>query len=97
MMYYIDRIEVKNINNKKGLALKQFIKDYEQCLIRDRDKVEEVVSTIRRKVGELNTAYPRTSPLTTGRLADSVYCYAENRPGDHVFFFKIKKIMKVYE
>lgn len=101
MMYYIDRIEVKHLNNKKGLALKRFLKDYEQILISSREKAEKIIEIIRHKVEDLDKEFPATIPLLTMRVQDTVCCIINNplmkMSGKKlVFSFEIKKIMRIY-
>ena len=101
MMYFIQRINTWSPANKKCKLLQDFVKQFENTLIADDISRDALVEDIRRKVEELNQAYPRTKPLVVDFdicHRDYVSCKPEhNRIEDlYAFTFHIHPVCRTY-
>ena len=101
MMYFIQRINTWSPANQKCKLLQVFVKQFENTLIADDISRDALVEDIRRKVEELNQAYPRTKKLvvTLDHLHhDFISCQPEhNRIEDqYAFTFHIHPVRRTY-
>ncbi len=101
MMYFIQRINTWSPVNQKCKLLQDFVKQFENTLIADDISRDALVEDIRRKVEELNQAYPRTKPLVVDFdicHRDYVSCQPEhNRIEDqYAFTFHIHPVRRTY-
>lgn len=101
MMYYIERPATWSPANRKCKLLQDFVKQFENTLIADDISRDALVEDIRRKVEELNQAYPRTKKLvvTLDHLHhDYVSCQPELRKieDEYVFTFHIHPVHRTY-
>lgn len=101
MMYFIQRINTWSPANQKCKLLQDFVKQFENTLIADDISRDALVEDIRRKVEELNQAYPRTKPLVVTLdhlLHDYVSCQPELRKiEDHyAFTFHIHPVRRTF-
>ena len=104
MMYFIQRINTWwSPANQKCKLLQDFVKQFENTLIADEISRDALVEDIRRKVEELNQAYPRTKPLVVDFdicHRDYVSCQPELRKiedlYDFTFTFHIPPVRRTY-
>ena len=101
MMYFIQRINTWSAANQKCRLLQDFVNQFENTLIADDISRDALVEDIRRKVEELNQAYPRTKPLVVDFdicHRDYVSCKPEhNRIEDlYAFTFHIHPVRRTY-
>lgn len=99
MMYYIDSPQTWRAANKKCAEIQEFVNQFKNCLIADKLSRDALVQEIRRKVAELNEAYPRTKKLVVHYdFDDYVSCYPEGRGADYenVFIIRILPVKRTY-
>lgn len=101
MMYFIQRINTWSPANQKCKLLQDFVKQFENTLIADDISRDALVEDIRRKVEELNQAYPRTKPLVVDFdicHLDYVSCQPELRKieDEYAFTFHIHPVRRTY-
>ena len=63
MMYYIERPNTWAPANRKCAEVQEYVDKFKNCLIADDLSLDALIEEIRRKVEELNAAYPRTKKL----------------------------------
>ena len=93
MMYFIQRINTWSPANQKCKLLQDFVKQFENTLIADDISRDALVEDIRRKVEELNQAYPRTKKLvvTLDHIHhDFISCQPEFRKIEDEYVFTIR-------
>lgn len=101
MMYFIQRINTWRPANQKCKQVQAFVDQFRNCLIPDEISRDALVEDIRRKVEELNQAYPRTKPLVVNFdicHRDYVSCQPELRKieDEYVFTFHIHPVRRTY-
>ena len=93
MMYYIDTPNTWRAANRKCAEVQEFVDQFKNCLIADELSRDALVLEIRRKVAELNEAYPRTKPLVVDyNFDDSVHCYPKRRGAEYENVFTIRML-----
>lgn len=98
MMYYIERPHTWRPANKKCAEIQEFVDQYKNCLIKDELSRDALIAEVRRKVAELNEAYPRTKPVKVDFshgdwLSAKSDIYAE----DYVFTIQFYPVRKTYQ
>ena len=98
MMYFIQRINTWSPANQKCKLLQDFVKQFENTLIADDISRDALVEDIRRKVEELNQAYPRTKKLVVNHHDNYVSCQPEFRKieDEYVFTFHFLPVRRTY-
>lgn len=99
MMYYIDKVNTWSPANRKWKEVQSFALEFGQTLILDEVAAKELVEELRKKVEELNEAYPRTKRLRVRQMSNFVSCDNEEPRVDdqHVFTFHIMAVKRTYE
>lgn len=62
-MYYINRPATWKAANRKWAEVHDYIDRFRECLVADELARDAMIAEIRRKVADLNAAYPRTKRL----------------------------------
>lgn len=99
MMYYIDKVNTWSPANRKWKEVQSFALEFGQTLIPDEVGAKELVEELRKKVEELNEAYPRTKRIKVRQSGNFVSCDNEEPKIDdqHVFTFHIMPVKRTYE
>lgn len=91
MMYYIERPNTWRAANRKCAEIQEFVDKFKNCLIADDLSRDALVMEIRRKVAELNEAYPRCKELAVEfSHNDYISCYPTPKISDSDYVFTIK-------
>ena len=98
MMYYIERPATWSPANKKCKLLQDFVKQFENTLIADDISRDALVEDIRRKVEELNQAYPRTKHLVVTDHGNYIACFPEKHSvaDEYVFTIRTATVRRTY-
>lgn len=62
-MYFIHYIQTYASVNRKGSELQSYILKFKDCLLKDRDALDDLKEEIHCRIEELDARYPRTHPL----------------------------------
>lgn len=97
MMYYIDSPQTCRAANKKCAEIQDYVNQFKNCLIADELSRDALIQDIRRKVAELNEAYPRTKHVKVDFshgdwLSARSDIYADN----YVFIIRILPVRRHY-
>ena len=99
MMYYIERPNTWKAANKKCAEVQEFVDTFKNCLILDELSRDALIAEIRRKIAELNEAYPRTKKLIVSyNYSERLSCYPEGREPEYeqVFAIRILPVRQTY-
>ena len=62
-MYFIHYIQTYASVNRKGSELQSYILKFKDCLLKDRNALDDLKEEIHCRIEELDARYPRTHPL----------------------------------
>ena len=62
-MYFIHYIQTYASVNRKGSELQSHILKFKDCLLKDRNALDDLKEEIHSRIEELDARYPRTQPL----------------------------------
>lgn len=62
-MYFIHYIQTYASVNRKGSELQEYILKFKDCLLKDRNALDDLKEEIHCRIEELDAKYPRTKPL----------------------------------
>ena len=62
-MYFIHYIQTYASVNRKGSELQSHILKFKDCLLKDRNALDDLKEEIHCRIEELDARYPRTQPL----------------------------------
>lgn len=100
MMYYIERPYTWRAANRKCEELLEFVNEFQNCLIADELSRDVLIEEIRKKVKELDAAYPRTKKLKVWveRNNESCFCCPAERTSDSdtIFSMAFHPVRKTY-
>ncbi len=100
MMYYIESPQTWRAANKKCAEIQEYINKFKNCLIADELSRDALIMDVRRKVAELNDAYPRTKKLVVDYdFGNYVSCYPEGRGCEYenAFIIRILPVRRTYQ
>ena len=97
-MYFISKVSTWSPANRKCKELQEYIDQYNNCLIADECSLDALTEEIRRKVEELNQAYPRTKrlQLTLHNLYVSCGSGESLCESNYVFAFHVHPVHRTY-
>lgn len=61
-MYFIHYIQTYASVNRKGSELQEYILKFKDCLLKDRNALDDLKEEIHCRIEELDAKYPRTKP-----------------------------------
>lgn len=98
MMYYIDRPATWKAANRKWAEVHDYINRFRECLVADELARDAMIAEIRRKVDELNGAYPRTKKLKVAfDFSNWLSCSpVDSQVDEYVFTIRFLPVRKTY-
>ena len=94
-MYFIHYIQTYASVNRKGSELQSYILKFKDCLLKDRNALDDLKEEIHCRIEELDARYPRTHPLHFDAGNDSGarwYIHVEGKPDNLVCIISIAKV-----
>ncbi len=81
-MYFIHYIQTYASVNRKGNELQSHILKFRDCLLKDRNALDDLKEEIHCRIEELDARYPRTQPLhfDAGNDSGRWYIHVKGKP-----------------
>lgn len=93
-MYFIHYIQTYASVNRKGSELQSHILKFKDCLLKDRNALDDLKEEIHCRIEELDARYPRTQPLhfDAGNDSGRWYIHVKGKPDNLVCIISIAKV-----
>ena len=94
-MYFIHYIQTYASVNRKGSELQEYILKFRDCLLKDRNALDDLKEEIHCRIEELDAKYPRTKPLhfDAGKDAEPQWhIHVEGKPDNLVCIISVTKV-----
>ena len=93
-MYFIHYIQTYASGNRKGSELQSHILKFKDCLLKDRNALDDLKEEIHCRIEELDARYPRTQPLhfDAGNDSGRWYIHVKGKPDNLVCIISIANV-----